>query len=82
MEESNFYNAVLTGGTLEGSDFTRVNMSNAILNGARLDNALFIETKLKSTHFINAVLSGADFTYAKKVPEHLKAILKKQNIKH
>jgi len=82
LRDTNFYNAVLTGGALELADFTRANMSNALLNGASLDFTQFIEARLGNARFTNAVLRDTNFSNARDVPAHLLLMIEQSGSLH
>lgn len=53
-----------SGGTLDGANFTKANLSYSRFAGAELRGARFIEADLSKVDFSGADLTGADFTDA------------------
>ncbi|MBA1331289.1 hypothetical protein QQ73_09035 [Candidatus Endoriftia persephone str. Guaymas] len=69
---------MLTGSALEEADFSRASITHSLLNGARMDNSLFSETDLQDSRFVNAVVTGADFSGARNIPPHLQEMIERE----
>jgi uncharacterized protein YjbI with pentapeptide repeats len=48
------------------------------VNGTSLNDALFIDSHLTNARFVNANISGTDFTGAANIPAHLNEMIAKR----